>query len=404
MEVDILLDVGLCGAICFAEVVIGLVATRTGRFIVIATKIAGLILDFSAIFSAGGFTGNPFLFFLLIWERFVMVYLIVWYFISLFGLYCIHGLTCCCFKCIKKRLTKKKENSILTLPLAYKEYADIKSQAYEEPKKNCFITLTKDGMRKGLITLYYGALFNTTDYLGAIWKSDNSKWGCFFVAYFFSIMYIAFFGLFVILWSLRPSEDTGTRVAIGMSLYLNAVGAFQHWITLSKGIYEKCLLRKEISKQIKEQIELGEMNKETQKNDANTGTVELEVNEQTEKTETDIDNKPDTETPQTNTNKKRKNTATVSNERRARMSKKMTYTSKRVEWKGKCNCCVYWCCCLWLLCGIRDCGRKCCVYLGTGCVCGGCFCKYFGKALGWITLLSQAGLISYGILYGIPMF
>ena len=46
-----LLEGGLCGAACIAEVFIGILATRMGRIFLLMTKILGLILDGIIVFN-----------------------------------------------------------------------------------------------------------------------------------------------------------------------------------------------------------------------------------------------------------------------------------------------------------------------------------------------------------------
>eukprot|EP01084_Bolivina_argentea_P010641 19834_1 len=439
MEIDLFLDIdicdfGACGAVLFAEIAISFLATKKGRSFVLISKIAGLIFEIAglmaAISQAEKSSDYVFLLVLFIWER---CYLPV-YVINLIG-NCFEGFLNC------------KRGCLFQLPEAYEKYAEVKSKLYEEPKETRFMTLTEDGMKRGLATLYYGSIFNTTDYLGAVWKSDSTKYGCFFFAYFCSIMVISWLGLLVIIFSLiMADEEMWKKVIIGISLYMNALGAFQHWINLSHGIYERCLLRNEIRKEStvthiqssnseitktktpksqdteiappqSQNTEIAppqplsngwsaktdrngriyyqnEITKQTQweypiSEEEVNKVIELEVN---------IDKTTDKSIK--SKKQKRKSSAVVSDTRRARMAKTIAYKSQRLVWKKRCRCGFYWCCCLWLFCGISDCQNWCCSVINRGGRRRGCCCKYFGNMLGLIVLLLHFGCISYGISLG----
>eukprot|EP01084_Bolivina_argentea_P264179 447404_1 len=63
-------------------------------------------------------------------------------------------------------------------------------------------------------------------------------------------MVISWLGLLSIIFSLVLVEEKMlNKIIIGIPLYMNALGAFQHWINLSHKIYERCLLRNEIRKE-----------------------------------------------------------------------------------------------------------------------------------------------------------
>eukprot|EP01084_Bolivina_argentea_P010642 19836_1 len=380
MEIDLFLDIdicdfGACGAVLFAEIAISFLATKKGRSFVLISKIAGLIFEIAglmaAISQAEKSSDYVFLLVLFIWER---CYLPV-YVINLIG-NCFEGFLNC------------KRGCLFQLPEAYEKYAEVKSKLYEEPKETRFMTLTEDGMKRGLATLYYGSIFNTTDYLGAVWKSDSTKYGCFFFAYFCSIMVISWLGLLVIIFSLiMADEEMWKKVIIGISLYMNALGAFQHWINLSHGIYERCLLRNEIRKESTVthiQSSNSEITKTKTPKSQENKVVELVVNTDETKSK----------------EQKRKSSAIVSKKEKEKMAKSIEYESKRQLWKKSCCCGFYWCCCLWLFCGISDCQNWCCSVINRGGRRRGCCCKYFGNMLGLIVLLLHFGCISYGISLG----
>eukprot|EP01083_Nonionella_stella_P061434 160086_1 len=437
MEIDLFLDInefGACGAALLAELVISFVATKKGRGFVFTSKIAGLAFEMMGLYlmPKDNFWEYGLLLVLSICERCYLIF----YVINLFGIFISSFMTC---RCLKKEYLFK-------VPVAYQEYVEVKSKLYEEPKETRFMTLTEDGMKRGLATLYYGSIFNTTDYLGAVWKSDSTKYGCFFFAYFCSIMVISWLGLLVIIFSLiMADEEMWKKVIIGISLYMNALGAFQHWINLSHGIYERCLLRNEIRKEStvthiqssnseitktktpksqdteiappqSQNTEIAppqplsngwsaktdrngriyyqnEITKQTQweypMSEQVNKVIELEVN---------IDKTTDKSIK--SKKQKRKSSAVVSDTRRARMAKTIAYKSQRLVWKKRCRCGFYWCCCLWLFCGISDCQNWCCSVINRGGRRRGCCCKYFGNMLGLIVLLLHFGCISYGISLG----
>eukprot|EP01083_Nonionella_stella_P318570 1165192_1 len=206
-------------------------------------------------------------------------------------------------------------------------------------------------------------------------------------------------------------EEMWKKVIIGISLYMNALGAFQHWINLSHGIYERCLLRNEIRKEStvthiqssnseitktktpksqdteiappqSQNTEIAppqplsngwsaktdrngriyyqnEITKQTQweypMSEQVNKVIELEVN---------IDKTTDKSIK--SKQQKRKSSAVVSDTRRARMAKTIAYKSQRLVWKKRCRCGFYWCCCLWLFCGISDCQNWCCSVINRG--------------------------------------
>ena len=342
MEIDLFLEGAICGAVCFAEVFIGILATRKGRIFLLVTKVLGLILDgvvLSTFFKDGSVQNlDAALLILILWERVVMFFILGKKF-------------CCCklFKNVEADDTKTSRCSI-HVHEKYIQYTELKAAKYEKNKQsNCcgcdLCKLSGKDMQKGLIALYYGALFNTTDYLGSIWKSDNDKYIIFGFFYLLSIVFISFMGFFVIAFSFNQPEF-GFRVAVGMTLYLNALGVLQHWINFAVYLKRKCDSRDQ-------QVQKKQKQKQT------SGTVELQVNVQ-------------------------KNASVQQN-----IAEKLEYKEHGMSK----DCCYYICCCC-VFCCIRNLCCHCKVCLGNyiccfcrrggcnwwcnnfcGCDCNGCNCK-----------------------------
>ena len=200
--------------------------------------------------------------------------------------------------------------------------------------------------------LYYGALFNTTDYFGSIWKSDNDKYIIFGFFYLISIFYISIIGFLIIFYSFEQPEF-GFRLAVGLTLYLNALGVLQHWINFAVHLKRKCDLR---------DIHL---QKQRQKQ-STVETVELQVNVQRRMHE-DMEEEH---------------------------GKKLEFQPHEMDT----NCCYYICCCC-IFCCVRDCcchvkvclgNYLCCFCRKGGCkywchaFCGGCACGGGCSSFGWI--------------------
>ena len=379
MEIDLFLEGAICGAVCFAEVFIGILATRKGRIFLLTTKLLGLILDGIVVYSV--FNGsvssqNIMLLFLILWERVVMLFIMV--------------KKCCCCKLFKNVDTNDTKSSRCSIRVhkKYIQYTELKAAKYEKDKasgSNCcgdcdcgckLCKLQGKDMKKGLIVLYYGALFNTTDYLGSIWKSDNDKYVIFGFFYLLSICYISIIGFLIIAYSFDQSEFA-FRLAVGLTLYLNALGVLQHWINFAVHLKRKCDFRDV------------HLQKQRQKQCTNGEVVELQVNIQ----------------------------RNVQGKMEENYGKKLEFKPHEMDK----NCCYYTCCCC-IFCCVRDCCCHVKVCLGNylccfcrkggcnywcnkfcGCDCGG-GCSSFGWILKWflqlsgiIMFLMMCGLITYGI-------
>lgn len=255
MEIDLLFESALCGAVCFAEIFVGILATRCGRMFLLSTKIMGLIFDGLVVYpymvgatSDGG--GTYLLLYLIVWERFAMIFILGKKFLccKLFGSNILDPDDPEAKKCSTK--------CSLRVHRKYLEYVELTATKYEQDKEegnncSCGTELSsKEAMKDGLIVLYWGAFFNTTDYLGSIWKSDHSKYCCFGTLYWMSVMYITVMG-YCVMFVERFDGDFSTRLLVGLTLYLNTLGVLQHWLNFSTYFVKKRNLRRKAEKERK---------------------------------------------------------------------------------------------------------------------------------------------------------